>query len=148
LEPDFGTFVKHLEAIIADLDHLLSVKRISEETKREVIRLLEAIMDHGEVLYMAVPDSLYRDVFAGDPSRLDSVTMYQSGVIVVKEKEGRSISLLLEDFPPSTFIKIINTLIPDIKKQIGDRRRTYEETLEKLQTIKESLAALGKQKAK
>ncbi len=142
----FEAVLKHLEAVVTDLEQIHSLKQMSEEAKLDVVELLQTVMSYSDIESIAVPAAAQADLVESKEGKADAVELSQSGIVLVKRKGGENQATHLAEYKPAIVIKVLNSLIPVLKDEIAQRRKTHEKNLEALQSIKQSLSSLEKRR--
>ncbi len=145
-DTDFAAVLKHLEAVVTDLEQIHSLKQMSEEAKLDVIELVQVVMSYSDIATIPIPEAVRADLYDPNDSKAEAIDLYQSGVIVFKRKGGENKAAHLSDFKPPVVIKVLNALIPPLRDEIANRRKVHEKNLEALQSIKQSLSSVEKRK--
>ncbi len=145
-DTEFQAVLKHLEAVVADLEQIHSLKQMSEEAKLDVIELVQAVMGYSDISTIPIPEEVRGDLHDAHESKADAIDLYRSGVVVFKRKGGEPRATHLSEFKPAVVIKVLNALIPQLREEIADRRKTHEKHLEALQSIKQSLSTVEKRR--
>jgi hypothetical protein len=119
---------------------------MSEEAKIDVVGLVQAAMTYADIAAIGVPAPVIADLAEGRGEKPDSAELTQSGVVVFKQKEGETRAFHFSEYKPQVVIKVLNVLVPLLKDEIANRRKTHEKQLEALQSIKQSLSAVEKRR--
>jgi hypothetical protein len=145
-EAEFEAILKHLEAVVTDLEQIHSLKQMGEEAKLDVVELLQAVMGYSDIDSVGVPASVHGELVGSGEGKADTVELSQSGVVLVKRKGGENKATHLAEYKPAVIIKVLNALIPILKDEIAERRKIHEKNLEALQSIKQSLSSVEKRR--
>ncbi len=145
-DTDFAAVLKHLEAVVTDLEQIHSLKQMSEEAKLDVIELVQAVMGYSDIATIPIPEAVRGDLHEPNESKAELIELYQSGVVVFKRKGGESRAAHLSEFKPTVVIKLLNALIPPLREEIANKRKIHEKNLEALQSIKQSLSSVEKRR--
>lgn len=145
-DAQFQAVLTHLETVVRDLEQIHSLKEMSEETKIDVVALVQASMVYGDLESIAIPESILADLTDARQEKPDSAELTQSGVVVFKRKGGEGKASHFSEYKPAVVIKVLNALVPLLKDEIAKRRKAHEKQLEALQSIKQSLAAVEKRR--
>ena len=151
-EAEFEALIDHLKVLIEDIETIHNAKEMIYRLKLDTLDLLRIIMAHAAMESVALPSSVYSNMPEFKGKDVESVSLDHSGILVIKKKGGEGRKSDMSSFyetktlPTDSFILILNTVIPILRKNISNQKKLHEKQLEALQTIKESLGGIEKRR--